>query len=62
MNPWFENENQIHRKLTLHSKPDSFSVFDEDFFSSLLPEDEGILLLSAEVSSVDAICDKKIIS
>jgi hypothetical protein len=43
-------------KLTLHSKPESLSLFDDDdFLSSLLPEDGGTLLLSAEVSSVDAI-------
>jgi hypothetical protein len=45
----------LNRKLTLHSKPESFSLFDDDFFSSLLPEDGGILLFSAEVFSVDAI-------
>jgi hypothetical protein len=48
-----QNSNNI--QLTLHSKPESLSLFDDDFFSSLLPEEGGILLLSAEVSSIDAI-------
>lgn len=46
-------------QLTLHSNPDSFSLWDEDFFSSLLfpdDEDEGkFVSLSAEGVSVDAI-------
>jgi hypothetical protein len=45
----------INIKLTLHSKPESLSLFADDFFSSLLPEDGGILLLTAEVSSIDVI-------
>ena len=49
-------KNTIIGKFTLHSKPESLSLFDDGLLSSLLPDDGGILLFV--VSSVDVIYAK----